>query len=87
MSYSKEAMKDQVKTLPGLTSPLVSNQFSGFLQITPKKFIHYYFFESENDPTNDPVVFWTNGGPGCSGLLGLFTGILYIQILSNLYLC
>ena len=34
---------------------------------------HYWLVESTKDAKNDPVVFWTNGGPGCSGLLGFFT--------------
>jgi len=30
---------------------------------------HYLMVKSENDPVNDPVVFWFNGGPGCSSML------------------
>jgi cathepsin A (carboxypeptidase C) len=63
-AYTKPALADQVKSLPRSTSAFLSNQFSGYLNITKNKFIHYYYFESERDPIDDSVVFWTNGGPG-----------------------
>ena len=30
--------------------------------------IHCWFIEAETDPANSPVVYWTNGGPGGSGI-------------------
>ncbi|KAK4058075.1 hypothetical protein OIO90_000814 [Microbotryomycetes sp. JL221] len=35
--------------------------------------LFFYFFASRTNPDKDPVLLWTNGGPGASSALGLFT--------------
>jgi len=72
--YTESALNDMVTNLPGLKDTLTFNQFSGYLNLPgTKKQIHYWFVEAEEDATNAPLVFWTNGGPGCSGLIGFLT--------------
>ena len=46
--------------------------YSGYIDVGKKSGvagkIHYWFIESQNSPKDDPVVYWTNGGPGGSGI-------------------
>lgn len=65
--------EDQIQELPGLKKQPNFKQFSGYLQASGTKRLHYWFVESENKPATDPVVLWMNGGPGCSSVLGLLT--------------
>jgi carboxypeptidase C (cathepsin A) len=67
-------LSDQLLELLGLEWKPDFNQFSGYLNLAgTKKNIHYWLVEAENSPQNAPLVFWTNGGPGCLGLIGFMT--------------
>ncbi|XP_072237439.1 lysosomal protective protein [Leuresthes tenuis] len=65
--------EDEITFLPGLQKQPSFRQFSGYLSVADGKHLHYWFVESQNNPSSDPVVLWLNGGPGCSSLDGLLT--------------
>ena len=62
----------EVSGLPGWNGSLPTRQYSGYIPVDSAmtRFIHYWFVESQGDPSKDPVVMWMNGGPGCSSLGG-----------------
>jgi len=65
--------EDLVQSLPYLDPfPNDYGIYSGYIDASPSKHLHYMFIESSNDPSTDPIVVWYNGGPGCSSLDGLF---------------
>nr|XP_054920719.1 lysosomal protective protein-like isoform X2 [Dermacentor andersoni] len=61
----------EVVNLPGLREPINFRHYSGFLNATEGRLLHYWFMESQRSPSDDPVLLWMNGGPGCSSLVGV----------------
>ena len=82
---------DEVTSLPGWPGELPSKIYSGFVSagvdtqdgVTYNMHEQYFFVESENDPKNDPVIVWTNGGPGASSYFGLFVELGPFQVNSD----
>ena len=73
LSLRGSAQDDLVTKLPGLNQEINFKQYSGFLKADDKsetnRFFHYWFVESQSNPSSDPMVLWLNGGPGKSYLL------------------
>uniref|UniRef100_A0A915CZ76 Acetyl-CoA hydrolase n=1 Tax=Ditylenchus dipsaci TaxID=166011 RepID=A0A915CZ76_9BILA len=61
---SSSAAEDEIRDLPGLTFDINFKHYSGYLQVSPVHFLHYWFVESQSSPETDPLMFWFNGGPG-----------------------
>ncbi|CAK5270027.1 unnamed protein product [Mycena citricolor] len=56
--------------------------YTGYIDVEARH-LFFYFFESRSDPDTDDVIFWTNGGPGCSSSLGLFMELGPCRILDE----
>ena len=73
LQYTPSQLRQQITNLPGVP-PVEFKMFSGYVDIGPRGKLFYWFVESQSDTAaTDPVLLWTNGGPGCSGLVGFLT--------------
>ncbi|XP_012085774.1 serine carboxypeptidase-like 20 [Jatropha curcas] len=61
-----------ITQIPGFNGTLPSKHYGGYVTFDEKN-LFYYFIVSERNPSEDPVVLWLNGGPGCSS----FDGFVY----------
>ena len=78
----------EVKSLPGWKGALPSRHYSGYLPVGKTSgspgYIHYWLILSERAPETDPLVYWTNGGPGGSGInAGLLTEMGQLHLNEN----
>jgi cathepsin A (carboxypeptidase C) len=48
-----------------------SKQYTGWLDVGSKH-LFFWYFESQNKPSEDPLLLWLTGGPGGSSMIGLF---------------
>jgi len=72
LEYPKGSLEEKTHSAEtAICDPV--KQYSGYFKLTTgDKHYFYWFFESRNDPVNDPVVLWMTGGPGCSSEVALF---------------
>nr|XP_027113170.1 serine carboxypeptidase 1-like isoform X1 [Coffea arabica] len=64
-----------ITSIPGFNGTLPSKHYAGYVTVDEScgRKLYYYFVVSERNPSQDPVVLWLNGGPGCSS----FDGFVY----------
>src|SRR5699024_3851368 len=81
---NENASADLVDALPGLNRKLKYRHYSGYLESIDDSHLFYWFYESQSArPSEDPVVLWLNGGPGCSSLFGALSELGPLRVELN----
>ncbi|KAE8723051.1 Serine carboxypeptidase-like 40 [Hibiscus syriacus] len=63
---------DKISALPGQPDGVDFNHYSGYVTVDSEagRALFYYFAESPENSSTNPLVLWFNGGPACSSLVG-----------------
>lgn len=79
-SYSAP-INDKILSLPGY-GKLTTLEYAGYsslsktpcsdIKCTNTSALFYWFIAGKNNATDQPIILWSNGGPGSSSLYGLF---------------
>jgi hypothetical protein len=62
VNRTQAALGDRILSLPGVDDDLltrVGEQYTGYLTVAPTRHVFYWYIESQGDPANDPVIFWS----------------------------
>ncbi|TID20766.1 putative carboxypeptidase y protein [Venturia nashicola] len=52
-----------------------STQWTGTVKVSPERSIFFWFYESRNNPSADPLILWLSGGPAASSMMGLLAEV------------
>lgn len=63
----------EINELPGAPSALDFKMFGGYVPNANGKTFFWFVESTSGNSATDPTLLWTNGGPGCSGLVGFMT--------------
>lgn len=63
-SHNGQMEADKIETLPGQPDGVDFDQYSGYITVDPEagRALFYYFVESPQDSSTNPLVLWLNGG-------------------------
>eukprot|EP00850_Spirogloea_muscicola_P003593 SM000014S00381 [mRNA] locus=s14:1000135:1004860:+ [translate_table: standard] len=63
--------KWEVTALPGFQGEFASRHYAGYVAVGDgDRQLYYYLTESQRAPSDDALILWLNGGPGCSSFDG-----------------